>query len=264
MGTQGAGSNFVAASRGRPTYRHDWELLERARLSGQELPEEAERAFFGAEGQSPGYHPPMAKADAGRTARAILEEAVKDVECRSAAEVVIALRQRSDRWPGAALILAGGLGLSMLAFLLFSPWEFTLLEILMFTAGAALLGGLLASIPPIGRALTSASARRRRVEEAARALFVERRVHQTTGRTGVLVYLSRVERVAAVIPDIGVEAEVAGRAWDAAVGRLEAAMGRGAEPAELAACVRGLGDVLAPALPRSADDVNELCDEVVS
>ena len=37
---------FAGDLHDRATYRYYWELVQRARLSGQKLPEEAEKSFF--------------------------------------------------------------------------------------------------------------------------------------------------------------------------------------------------------------------------
>ena len=63
-------------------------------------------------------------------------------------------------------------------------------------------------LPPLVRWLTPAARRRSAVEAAARAMFVERSVHQTRSRCGVLVSCALAERQAAVVPDVGVAAAV--------------------------------------------------------
>ena len=100
------------------------------------------------------------------------------------------------------------------------------------------------------------------MEEAARATFVERRVHSTTGRTGILLYVSVLEREAALVVDLGVEPLAATDGWRRAVEELETAVRGGADGNAVAARLRALGDLLAPVLPCGPDDVNELPDEV--
>src|SRR6185295_9852918 len=114
----------------------------------------------------------------------------------------------------------------------------------------------------VRRALTRRSARRRRVESAARATFVERRIHGTSGRTGILLYVSVLEREAAMVVDVGVEALAATDAWRKAAGEIEAAVRSGADGSAVAERLRGLAAILSPALARGAADVDELANEV--
>jgi putative membrane protein len=195
--------------------------------------------------------------------KAALVAAVQDVEKRSAAEVMIAFRGRSGVYLDADLIAGSLLALFTLWFQLFSPWEFSLPAILVspFLAGAA--GALLSSrVPRARRLLTSRAARSERVRLGALAAFHEMHVSETRERTGVLVYVSCLEKMATVVPDSGIRRRVAGGAWAAAVRAIEEAATRRHPGPAVAAAVRSLGDVLATVLPPREDDVNELPDEV--
>jgi putative membrane protein len=198
--------------------------------------------------------------DAGKAA---LLDAVRTLEARSAAEVVVAVRDRSGWFLHANLLAGLAAAYVTLWFQLFSPWEFTLVSIQVAPAVVGLLVGLSASVlPDLQRWLTPAGVRRRFVETAARAAFQEKGVGLTRGRTGVLVYLSLLERAAAVVADQGVAETVAKDAWSQRVAAVDSALARGGDATAVAAAMAGLGDVLAAALPRTQDDVNELADEV--
>ena len=195
--------------------------------------------------------------------KAALLAAVKDVERRSAAEVVIAFRGRSGSYFEADLIAGILLALFALWFQLFSPWEFSLPAIIVSPAVAGALGAFLSSrAPNLRRLFTSRANRRERVRLGALAAFHEMRVSETRERTGVLVYVSCLERMAVVVPDGGVLRRVATQAWDEAVRAVEAAAAGHAPGMPVAVAVRGLGELLAVALPPREDDVNELPDEV--
>ncbi len=189
--------------------------------------------------------------------------AVKDVERRSAAEVVVAFRGRSGRYLDADLIAGVLLALFTLWFQLFSPWEFNLPVILVSPILAGAAGAFLSSrAPNIRRLLTSRASRRERVRVAALAAFHDMGLGETREKTGVLVYVSCLERMATVVPDGGIRRRVAGAAWDEAVRAIEKAAAHREAGMAVAAIVRGMGDVLAPALPPRVDDVNELPDAV--
>lgn len=200
-------------------------------------------------------------------AKAAFTGAIRAVESASCAELVVAVRPRSANYLDAAFGAALAAVFLTLALLLFTPWDFGLIWFLIDPALAAVLAGLLVwNVPALSRLLTRRPRRRRRVEEVARALFVDKRIHQTSGRTGILFYVSVLEREAVLVPDVAVEPLTlgeAGEGWRRVVSRLDEALGRGAPGTEVAALLAGLGEVLCGPLPRLEGDVDELPNEVM-
>jgi putative membrane protein len=194
-----------------------------------------------------------------------LTAAVASVEERSSAEMVVVVRPQSGSYSHADLLAGAAAGLFTLWFQLFSPWEFSLLSILL---GPLALGGglgwLVSYSPGARRRLTREATRRAAVRTWARATFVERGVDRTQGRTGILLYVSLLERWAEVVADRGVEAAVPRPEWEDKVAALQGAVRKGEAGRVTAAHLRGLGTVLAAVLPRAEDDVDELADEVVA
>jgi putative membrane protein len=74
--------------------------------------------------------------------------------------------------------------------------------------GFALAAWLAHRAPALLHALTPASRARWQVERAAAAHFVAEAVHGTKRRTGLLIYLSLLERQVAVLADIGIESRI--------------------------------------------------------
>jgi putative membrane protein len=205
----------------------------------------------------------MAKPFLTPESKMALSEAVRAIESCSSAEVVIAVRHRTGSYLHADLLFGILAGIAALAFLLFSPEVFAPAWILIDPIVVGVLAGLLAAWSTVlRRTLTPPALRRQRVEIAARSTFVERRVHGTTGRTGILLYVSVLEREAALVVDVGVEALAAMDGWKAAVSEIETAVRNKEDGVAVALRVKGLATLLSSALVRGADDVNELPDEV--
>ena len=195
--------------------------------------------------------------------KAALSEAVRAVESCSSAELVVAVRPRSGPYLYADLTAGILAGLAALAVLLYSRWTFGLIWFLIDPAVVGVLAGFAAArSATVRRALTRRKARRERAETAARAIFVERRIHGTSGRTGILLSISLLEREAVVVVDVGVEALAATDAWRKAVRGIEEDVRSGADGKAVAERIRGLASLLSSALERSAADVDELPDEV--
>ena len=195
--------------------------------------------------------------------RQALSDAVRAVEARSAAEVVVLVRERSGPYLHAS-VLAGAIAAYVaLWFQLFSPWEYSLLLIQLAPAVAGTAIGLLTSVlPDLQRLLTPGHIRESYVRTKARAAFHDHGVADTRGRTGILVYVSRLEREAEVLADRGVRDAVEAQAWEEAARAIRSAAGRRRpDAAALAITIASLGDLLQPVLPRQAGDVNELADE---
>jgi putative membrane protein len=194
-----------------------------------------------------------------------LVQSIQDIETRTSAEIVITARPRSARHAEPFVIGASVAGFLALAFAVYSNIEFSPLAVLTFPALAGGLAIVLVDrFPGLQRFMTREEVLRDAVDQAARANFLERRIHQTVRRTGVLVYLSIGERMVSVVADVGVERAVDPEIMADAVAELEVALGDDPSCALVSRCMDKLSGALETALPRGADDVNELPDEVAS
>ena len=205
----------------------------------------------------------MAKRFLSEPAKQALTDAIKSVEARSSAEVVVAVRARAASYLHADLIAADIAAVATLAFLLFSSFEFPLWSFLVDPILAGLVVGVAASrVPMLRRLFTPELVRARWVARAAAATFCEKGVRQTRDRTGILVFIALTERRAVVVTDTGIDAAVPADLWQKATAAIDRAVQRGADGAQVAVHIEALGDVLEPVLERSPDDINELPDEI--
>jgi putative membrane protein len=190
-----------------------------------------------------------------------LRRAIETVEKASCAEVVIAVRRRSSWWLHAHVIVGALAAFATLGFLLWDEHVFSLASLWIdpFVVGLA-AGAAVHVLPALQRVLTPRRARRRAVRRAAMVAFHERGVRRTRARSGVLVYVSLLERMAEVVPDDGVLRAAPVDAWRAATHAIDAAVVRGGRAT--ATAIAELAGVLGVCLPVTADDVNELPDEI--
>jgi putative membrane protein len=196
-------------------------------------------------------------------ARAAFKQTIEAVESTSAVEVVVAVRRRSAGYLHANLIVGVAVAFAGLAAMLFASYPFSLTAILVdpFVV-SALAGAIVELLPQVKRVLTPARVRRRHVEHAARAAFVDRGVHNTVDRSGVLVYISWLEQQVALVADSALERAFTLDALRAAERTLTAAMPRGG--AAVARELATLAPALATSMPRRAGDLNELPDAIDS
>ncbi|TPK40774.1 TPM domain-containing protein [Mesorhizobium sp. B2-5-3] len=93
--------------------------------------------------------------------------------------------------------------------------------------------------------------------------FLARNVHRTTARTGVLVFVSVIERYAEVVADSGIDAKVDQHVWDDVVRELTAHAGDDRLADGFVKAIRSVGAVLAEHFPVTSGDTNELDDHLV-
>jgi len=100
-----------------------------------------------------------------------------------------------------------------------------------------------------------------RLRRAAEAAFTRERVFETRDRTGILVFLSLLERQVVVLPDAGIAAKAPESAWSGVVGEIVLGMKAGRPTEALVTAVRSCGDTLrAAGFSSRPDDANELPD----
>jgi putative membrane protein len=188
--------------------------------------------------------------------------AVRAVEALTSAEVVVAVRRVSGDYRAAAYHFGLGAMGVVVGYLLVAPQTYSIAAIVVDGALAFFCGAVLArNFDALARLLVPRSRRQARVDAAARAAFYDLGISRTTGRNGILVFISTFERVCSVVPDIGVDVAALGAPWQRQLAAMSAAVRRPNLSAFLAA-LEGLGPILGAALPRAEDDVNELPDEV--
>jgi putative membrane protein len=197
------------------------------------------------------------------TARTAFTRAIEAIEQGSAAEVVVAVRRRSAPYLHANVAIGVAVAVAGQAAMLFSDHVFALTSILVdpFVVGA-IAGAVTELLPAVKRLLSPRAMRRREVLRAARAAFVERGVHCTRDRSGILVYISWLEREVAVVVDAGIERALPAEIHADAVRSLTAAISGGG--AAVARQLERFAPALASAMPRRDDDVNELPDAIDS
>jgi putative membrane protein len=187
-------------------------------------------------------------------AREAFARAIADIESTSSVEVVVAFRRRSSTYRHANVIVAAAAAFASLAVMLFVDHAFSLAAILIDPFVMAVIVGFAVEwLPGVKRVLTPARTRRAKVERSARATFIERGLHATRDRTGLLVYMSWLEQQVVLVPDVGLRLPA----------DLEAKLAMRDGGAAVASALGSFANALRDVAPRRHDDVNELPDAIV-
>jgi putative membrane protein len=212
----------------------------------------------------------------------LVTAAVTAAERSSDGEIVTIVADRSDAYHDVALhycVLAMLLIPAALAFVpqawidwaatLVLGWnaeltrEAVMLYLFVKLAGAFLVVRLILAYRPLRLALTPGMTKQRRVHRRAVELFRTGCELKTRGRTGVLLYLSLAERRAEIVADKAIADQVGPEVWGEAMAALVEEVKGGRAGAGMAVAVEKIGAVLAPILPPTQDNPNELPDRLI-
>jgi len=220
---------------------------------------------------------PMTDADRARVAAAVTA-----AEASTSGEIVTIFAARSDDYADVALAWSALVALAALLALAYAP-DFYLALYDRITGNWAqhwsagrLFGAaaLIAAIKfgatwlillwrPLRTALVPAPLRHTRVHARALAAFRIGAERRTTGRTGILIYLSLAEHRAEILADEAIAARVPAELWGEALAAMLAELKHGRMADGLIAAIGKVGAVLAEHLPRAAGDINELPDRLI-
>jgi putative membrane protein len=214
--------------------------------------------------------------------RAAVSAAVAAAEQGSAGEIVTVVAPCSDRYRDVTLHYAvlTMLAVPVILALLPQSWidwasglllgwnpEWTrgalMVALAVMLAVAFLVGRLLFSWTPLLMALTPGATKSRRVRRRAVAHFRSACEGRTGGRTGILIYLSVLERRAEIVADQAIHEKVDASVWGEAMAALIDEVRQGSVGRGMALAVEKVGAVLAEHLPRSQGDTNELPDRLI-
>lgn len=187
---------------------------------------------------------------------------VAEIERRSGAEVVVSVHVRSAPYREADWLAGALMAFVVLCLLLFLPQEFAVitmpLEVLVGFAAGAIISR---SLVPVQRLLTLRTTRRRAVALAANAEMFASGITRTRDRTGILIYVSALEREAVVVIDDGAKALSGDPRFAAIEKELETSVAE-MNATNFLEALRSLADPLAALVPRRSDDHNELGDDI--
>jgi putative membrane protein len=200
----------------------------------------------------------------GTEAQSAVHDALLSAEAGTVGEIVPVVLERSDRHPEAdwlSALVTLLIGTALLQGQL--PWHAPHLLILC-QLGLGAFGFLLARALPAWKRLfvSERRATEMALEQATQELF-RLGLHQTTARTGVLMFVSLLERRVVVLGDIGIHQKVGDDHWQRTQTAVLDGVRRGRLETGLVEGIRATGSVLAEHFPWVHGDRNEIPDRVV-
>ena len=213
-----------------------------------------------------------------REQRKHIEEAVADAEAKTSCEIVPVVATASGRYDRPEDIF--GLWLAIFAaitvWLIFprpsdesGSWDGMPIYVGLLTmiAGVvvAFIVGVVAGsrIGWLRRLFTPRNQMLDEVSARAREIFFDKRIHHTSGATGMLIYVSLFEHMAVVLGDKVVLDKLGQTSLDRLCQQLTEGLHQGDSVNAICSVITEAGKQLSDPLPRAEGDVNELQDTLV-
>jgi putative membrane protein len=199
-----------------------------------------------------------------------IKASVQAAEGKTSGEIVPYMVDRSDDYEESEWRLGSLLTLLVLggvwAFHHFSDsWLPLDVALLVLASASAFLAGILLAkyLPPVKRFFAGRALIDRRVNARAVEAFLAEEVFRTRDRTGILIFVSLLERRVLVLGDSGINAKVEKADWEGIVDLVTSSIARGNPAGALIDGIGKAGDLLARSdVRRRPDDTDELPDNL--
>ena len=194
-----------------------------------------------------------------------IKETSRDAESRTIGEVAVMVVESSDPYVESEII--GGVLLGSLVALFItvsffhsSIWSYVVLSFLLFFPSFFIFK----KFPVLKTAFMGHKRKRHAVREKALRAFYERGLYKTKKNTGVLFFLSLLERKVWVLADKGIHEKIKQEALNKFAKIVSTGIKEGRACDALCEAIKEAGALLAMHFPKTSDDSDELPDDVMS
>jgi len=206
-----------------------------------------------------------------------VNRAIKNAERKTSGEIAVAVIRQSYDYAAQELLFSITVGFVYFFVMMFFSgpietlirsmfWDYSPRYLVMFYGFSTFLVIFLiyfiANIPFVDRMIVPRRVRIRKVNERAVRHFMESGVYNTRYRTGILLFISLLERRVELLADRGISKKIPQAEWNAIIGTIVDGIRNGPFESRLIEAVDRCGDLLAEHFPVQADDVNELSDDI--
>lgn len=191
-----------------------------------------------------------------------ISAAIQAAERRTSGEIVAVVARESDSYLWSPILVAALAALAIAAPLIFLTWInvqwIYLAQIATFVVLAAVL-----SLRPLRYALVPAIVKRERAHARAVEQFLVQNLHTTSGRTGVLIFVSIAERYAEILADAGVHSKVSGQTWQTIVDQMTVEIAAGRTGDAFVQTIDAVGQIMAEHFPPGSADATALPNHLI-
>jgi len=145
-------------------------------------------------------------------------------------------------------------------------WDYSALYLLIFygfsTFVVITILYFAANISALDRLLVPRSIMEKKVNERAVRHFMESGVYNTRDRTGILIFISLLERRVMLLADSGISEKITQDKWDSMVNDIISGIKKGELTKHINSAIKECGSLLEEYFPIKDDDTNELPDKI--
>ena len=197
--------------------------------------------------------------------REMIRRAVAEAESKSSGEIATMVVRPSERYREAealgALLLAGLLAvMAAVVSRHVTIWTYIPSVCLLFFPAL----WIFRRFPRLKLSFAGPLRQSEAVHERALAAFYEKGLYRTREETGILIFISLLERKVWILGDRGINEKIPPGYWHTLAGELSRGIRSGEGAQALCRVIAGCGAELARHFPRRPDDRNELPDEVLT
>ena len=102
------------------------------------------------------------------------------------------------------------------------------------------------------------------VKQKAFQIFFEKGIHRTIGSTGILIFVSLLERKIEIIADKGINDKVENSFWDSHMKNILFSIKENNISTGIATAINEFTNVLEKEFPIQVDDTNEISNQVIT
>ena len=208
-----------------------------------------------------------------------IKKSVAEAEAKTTGEIAVAITSESAHYAFWELLAACGFAAIVeIILILFSSqiqaiyheiyWDYGPNWVMpMFYVVSAfasiLVAYYLANIPALDRLVIPASVRRSCVTHRAFRYFTESGVYETAEHSGILIFVSFLERQVRIVADSGISKKISQDMWNLIADELAENLKKGHGEAAFTTAIAKCGDLLAHNFPAHEENSNELADGLV-
>lgn len=194
----------------------------------------------------------------------LIKSIIREAELKTSGEIVPVILSKSDFYPAAHFRLALFFAL-LFSVLTYNFYDFDdSIVIIWSQIPGMIIGYLLAYIPFFKRFASTSSEMQEEVYQRAVEVFHQSNVSKTKDRTGIMIFISLLERRVEVMADSGISTKLPEDYWQDIVTKLIANIRQGRTISGLSESISECGQKLIEFFPIQSDDENEICDELIT
>ena len=206
-----------------------------------------------------------------------ISSAVKEAESKTSGEIATAIIKESYNYAVYELLFAVIIGFIYFVVMMFFVgnienqlqslfWDYHIGHLLIFygfsTFLVIALFYFLGNISTIDRLIVSKKIRQQKVKERALRHFMESGVYNTKDRTGILIFISILEKRVELLADSGINEKIPPEKWQSIVDNIIKGIKKKNVTSHLIKSINKCGELLTQHFPIQPDDINELPDEI--